>query len=273
MCNQKKQMLQHAIFFALIFFSVGVHSRDADALKAAPLLGFKVVHVFPHDISHYTEGLLLRDGKFLESAGRYGESALYEKDIASGKTLRVRKLEAKFFGEGIAVARQRIVQLTWREHTGLIYDLAFNPIGMLRYATEGWGLASIADRELVMSDGSSTLQFLDAENYQSLRSIKVHDGSREIIRLNELEAAGGLVYANVWLTDTIAVIEPSDGHIAGWLNLSALKTLFRKPESWNEDDDVLNGIAYDPQSKHFYVTGKCWPALFEITIDPPPGRH
>jgi glutamine cyclotransferase len=273
-CNQKEHMLQHAIFFVLIFFSACTHARADDAPKPAPHLGFSVVHIFPHDISHYTEGLVLHDGKFLESAGRYGESALYETEIETGKTLRLRKIDARFFAEGIAVAHDRIVQLTWREQTAFIYDLAFNPIGTLSFAGEGWGLASFDDgKELVMSDGTPTLRFIDADSYQLLRKITVHDGPREIMRLNELESANGLVYANVWLTDTIATIDPADGRVVGWLDLSRLQTLFKKPANWDDADDVLNGIAFDPRTGHFYITGKCWPVLFEIAVEQPKHAH
>ncbi len=257
----------------LLFLGTSMEAASRETPKSAPLLGFKVVNTFPHDTSHYTEGLVFLDGKLLESAGQYGDSGLYEKEIATGKTLRSRKIEPQFFAEGIAVARGRIVQLTWQEHTAFVYDLAFNPIKTLSYENEGWGLASVGDREIVMSEGTPILRFIDAEDYHFLRKITVHDGNREIMRLNELEVANGLIYANVWLTDMIAVIDPADGHVVNWLDLSSLKTLFRKPAKWDEVDDVLNGIAYDPRNGHFYVTGKCWPTLFEIEIEPPSRTH
>ncbi|PTU31692.1 glutamine cyclotransferase [Stenotrophobium rhamnosiphilum] len=267
-------MLRNALFVALISFGISAQAKTDDAPKPAPLLGFKVIQTLPHDSAHYTEGLVFYKGKLLESAGEYGESALYEKDLKTGKTLRSRTIEPQFFAEGLAVAHDRIVQLTWRENTAFVYDLAFNPLGTLNYNTEGWGLASFNnDQELVMSDGSPILRFIDGSDYHFLRQITVRDGDKEIMRLNELEEANGFIYANVWLTDKIAVIDPADGRVVNWLDLSRLQTLFKKPAKWNELDNVLNGIAYDTRTGHFYVTGKRWPALFEIKIDPPQRRH
>jgi glutaminyl-peptide cyclotransferase len=249
-------------------FGVCAYAKTDGTPKSASLLGFKVVKTFPHDPTHYTEGLVFQNGNLLESAGQYGESGLYEIDIQSGKTLRSRKIDSQFFAEGIAVSQDRIIQLTWREQTAFVYDLAFNPLATLQYGGEGWGLANMNnEKELVMSDGTPILKFLDASDYHFLRKITVHDGSREIMRINELEAANGLIYANVWLTDMIAVIDPADGRVVNWLDLSPLKAMFKKPAKWNEVDNVLNGIAYDPRSGHFYVTGKCWPALYEIKIE------
>ena len=274
MFNQKKQSLKNALFIALVLLSACAHAKNIEAPKPAPSLGFKVIRVLPHDPAHYTEGLVLHDGKFLESAGEYGESALYEIDVASGKTLRSRKIDPQYFAEGLALARDHIVQLTWREETAFIYDLAFNPLRTLNYSGEGWGLTSFNDdKELVMSDGTPILKFLDSDDYRLLRKITVRDGDKEIMRLNELEAANGLIYANVWLTDMITVIDPVDGHVVAWLDLSSLRTQFKKPAKWDEVDNVLNGIAYDPVSGHFYVTGKRWPVLFEIQIDPTQRRH
>ena len=274
MFNLKKQNLQYVLFLALIFLSACAHAKTENTPKPPPLLNFKVIRVLPHDAAHYTEGLVLHDGKFLESAGQYGESGLYEIDIASGKTLRSRKIDGQFFAEGIALAHGRIVQLTWREQTAFVYDLTLNPLRKVSYSGEGWGLASINnDKELVMSDGTPILKFLDSDDYQLLRKITVRDGEKEIMRLNELEAANGFIYANVWLTDMIAVIDPKDGRVAAWLDLAPLRTRFKKPAQWDEVDNVLNGIAYDPDSGHFYVTGKRWPVLFEIQIESPQRRH
>ena len=267
--NQKKHFLLRAVIFLLLFLSLSARAAATEAPKPAPTLGFKVLKIYPHDVNHYTEGLLFHDGKLLESAGQYGASGLYEVDIASGKVLRSQSVDAPYFAEGIALAHGRIVQLTWREQTAFVYDLNFKLLRTLNYNTEGWGLASFnKDEELVMSDGTPILRFIDADDYHFLRQIKVHDGDQEIMRLNELESANGLIYANVWLTDRIAVIDPADGHVVNWLDLSSLKDLFRKTARWDDVDDVLNGIAYDPRNGHFYVTGKRWPVLFEISIDP-----
>lgn len=270
----KKHMLRHLAVFAFILSSAGLQAQPASLTKSAPLLSFKVLKSFPHDTSHYTEGLAFQNGNLLESAGQYGKSGLYEIDIKTGKTLRSRKVDPQFFAEGIAIAGDRIVQLTWREQTAFVYDLAFNLVGTLNYGGEGWGLASLDKaNQLVMSDGSPILRFLDGKDYHFLRQITVHDGTAEVMRLNELEVANGLIYANVWLTDMIVVIDPTDGHVVNWLDMSPLRALFKRGKDWNEVDNVLNGIAYDPRSGHFYVTGKYWPVLFEISINMPKRKH
>lgn len=268
MLHIKKHTRRYAVVFALVLLGACLPASADPAPNSASLLGFKVVRTFPHDSSHYTEGLVFLNGKLLESAGQYGQSGLYEVDLKSGKTLRSRKIDERFFAEGIAVAQGKIVQLTWKEGTAFVYDLKFNPLRTLNYSGEGWGLASLSnDTQLVMSNGTPILRFLDGSDYHPLRQVTVRDGDKEVMRLNELEVANGLIYANVWLTDMIAVIDPADGHVVNWLDLSSLQSLFKKPAEWDPVDNVLNGIAYNPRNGHFYVTGKNWPALFEISID------
>lgn len=267
MFNQIKHTLQQIFWAALAGACLAVNAQEPAPPQAAPTIDFTVVRILPHDPSHYTEGLLLHGGKLIESVGHYGRSALHELDLASGHSLKTILVPDRYFAEGIALSSGRLVQLTWREETALIYDAALRSVGFIHYDGEGWGLAStnIAN-ELVMSDGSSDLRFVDASDLRTKRKIRVHDGPREIYRLNELEYADGSIYANIWLTDQIARIDPHDGRVIGWLDLSKLRQHFTPPPGWNEVDDVPNGIAYDPASGHFYVTGKCWPALFEIAI-------
>lgn len=270
----KKQILRHALVFTVFLFATCPPAKADSPSKSASLLGFKVVKTYPHDTGHYTEGLVFLNGKLLESAGQYGQSGLYEVDLKSGKAVRSRQIDAQFFAEGIAAAQGKIVQLTWKEGTAFVYNLNFDPVRTLNYSGEGWGLASFNNEtQLVMSDGTPILRFLDASDYHQLRQITVRDGGREVMRLNELEAANGLIYANVWLSDMIAVIDPADGHVVNWLDLSSLQNLFKKPDRWNPIDNVLNGIAFNPRNGHFYVTGKNWPALFEISIDGSPRKR
>ena len=246
-------------------------AQTANAAAEPVPLGFSVIHEYPHDITHFTEGLIWHDGKLFESTGLYGHSGLYEIDIANGHILRSRALDSRKFGEGLTLSKGRLVQLTWQEKIGLIWDLAFNPIGHFHYETQGWGLSSYDhDRELVMSDGSNVLRFLSADDFHVVRTITVHNGEHAINLINELETANGFIYANIWTTDFIIVIDPTDGRERAWLDLSALKSRLAKPASWNEQEDVLNGIAYNPDSGTFFVTGKRWPSLFEIRIDPVP---
>lgn len=270
MSNQIKHYKLSAVFSALIFLGFCFFANAQDAAKPATLLRYSVIRTLPHDPAHYTQGLIFHDGKIYESAGRYGVSALFEKDLETGRVIRKRANSAQVFAEGLALLDNRLFQLTWREHTAYVYDLALNPVAQLHYETEGWGLTVAGKPErLVISDGSSRLRFVDSRNFRTLREINVHDGNREISLLNELETAGGLLYANIWLTDLIAVIDPEDGRVVAWLDLSLLKKSFIKPDHWNEREHVLNGIAHDPRTGHFYVTGKCWPLMFELAIDTP----
>lgn len=265
MSSQIKLMLQHAIFSVLLLCAIPSALARQDTQKT---LQYSVFHTFAHEHTHYTQGLVIEAGKLFEGTGGYGFSALYEKDLKSGKTLRSRKNAQNIFGEGVALLNQSIYQLSWQNRTGFIYDLALNLLREFKYDTEGWGLTSDG-KHLIMSDGSAQLYWLDEKNLRVVNQITVHDGSRAITRLNELEYADGWIYANVWLTDLIAVIEPHSGKVHAWIDLSALKKSFIKPAGWNEGEHVLNGIAYDQDTKRFFVTGKCWPAMFELVIEKP----
>lgn len=243
---------------------------SSNALEKTPqTLQYTVFHTLPHNPDHYTQGLVIDDGKLFESTGGYGFSALYEKDLESGKTLKMRKLAQNIFGEGVAVLKKNLYQLSWRNRTGFVYDRALQPLRAFKYDTEGWGLTSDG-AQLIMSDGSAQLYWLDAKTQAVTRQITVRNGARALSQLNELEYVDGLIYANVWMTDLIAVIDPASGNLRAWIDLSALKKGFTRPKTWNEREHVLNGIAYDTRSGHFFVTGKCWPAMFEIVIEKPP---
>lgn len=236
---------------------------------AAPQLAWHLVREYPHDPAAFTEGLLFDgQGRLIESSGGYGRSELAIRDLASGRKLQSAALPPGDFGEGAALADGRIIQLTWREGHGYVYDSALKPLGRFLYAGEGWGLTWDGKR-LIQSDGSAQLYFMDPRTFADLGHVGVHDGDTEIYQLNELEYVDGRVYANIWQTDRIAVIDPASGAVQGWLDLAELQTRFPKPAGWDPSDDVLNGIAWNPANRHFYVTGKRWPKLFEITIDAP----
>ncbi|MGH8506271.1 MAG: glutaminyl-peptide cyclotransferase [Stenotrophobium sp.] len=264
---EKKQSCFFAQNFFLLALLFCADAQLANAAAAPVTLGFSIVQTYPHDVAHFTEGLLWHDGKLYESTGLYGRSALYEIDLASGRTLRSHALDSRKFGEGLALSKGRLIQLTWKAQVGLIWSLAFNSLGHFRYATEGWGLCTY-DHQLVMSDGSDALRFLSADDFHVLRTVTVHDGDRTIDRINELETVDGLIYANVWTTNLIIVIDPKDGRVLASLDLSALKDRLMKPAGWDERENVLNGIAYDPTSGNLLVTGKRWPSLFEIRVTP-----
>ncbi|MFT4046616.1 MAG: glutaminyl-peptide cyclotransferase [Solimonas sp.] len=248
--------------------------RSSDAgFKTSSSIRYEVVRTLEHARDDFTEGLEICDGAMLESVGLYGSSALIRKQIDDGVVLRRRPLPAIAFGEGATCMGDRIYQLTWREQAALVYDLDFTLLEVLRYEGEGWGLTHDA-QYLIMSNGSATVTFRKPEDFSVVRSIEVHDGKTPVEKINELEYAHGLLFANIWQSDRVAVVSPADGRVLAWLDLAALSTRFDKPAHWNAVDDVLNGIAYDPRRDLFYFTGKRWPVLFELRLsnlpDAPP---
>ena len=229
--------------------------------QGAPVYGYEVVNVYPHDREAFTQGLLYRDGVFYESTGLNGRSSLRKVQLETGKVLQQVAVESRYFAEGLTDWGTRLVQLTWNTNVGFVYDLtSFKRLQTFSYTGEGWGLAR-DDRRLIMSDGSSTLRFLDPQTLKVTGQVQVSDGPVTIRDVNELEFVDGQVYANVWLTDRIAMIAPDTGRVTGWINLSGLMSRNRLSE-----DAVLNGIAYDARRKRLFVTGKLWPSLFEIRI-------
>ncbi|MBN1400379.1 MAG: glutaminyl-peptide cyclotransferase [Anaerolineae bacterium] len=230
---------------------------------AAPTLyTYRVLKVYPHDRSAFTQGLIYEDGLLYEGTGLWGGSELRLVELETGQVLRSHALAAAFFGEGIALWDQRILQLTWRSQTGLIYNRdTFAQLDTFSYPGEGWGLTHDGER-LIMSDGTSWLRFWDPETLAELGRVEVRDRGEPVVRLNELEYIEGRVYANVWQTDRIAVIDPESGRVAAWIDLTGLL-----PEADRQPAvDVLNGIAYDAKGRRLFVTGKWWPKLFEIEL-------
>lgn len=226
--------------------------------------GYRVLRSFPHDPQAFTQGLLFWDGRLFESIGGYGRSALREVELHSGRVLREHPLPAQLFGEGLALAEGRFIQLTWRAGLGLLYDAqTLAPAGQFRYPGEGWGLAGDGER-LWQSDGSAELRLLDPRTLEETGRLEVHDGNRPVSALNELEFVEGQIYANVWGTDRIAMIDPASGRVRGWLNLEGILPLPLQAQA-----DVLNGIAYDRDARRLFVTGKRWPRLFQIELAAP----
>jgi glutaminyl-peptide cyclotransferase len=239
---------------------IGQTARSASA--APPEYTFTVVRVFPHDTSAYTQGLVYRDGFLYEGTGRTGHSSLRKVRLETGEVMQRVDLNSEYFGEGIAILNDKVLQLTWKEETGFVYDLNnFHLLRKFSYRGEGWGLATDG-HQLFLSDGTSEIRVLDAETFHEKRRIKVHDGPAAVDQLNELEVVDGQIFANVWHTNRIARISPRTGDIVGWIDLTGLlSSVYRlDPEA------VLNGIAYDPMRKRLFVTGKLWPSVFEITL-------
>lgn len=232
---------------------------------AGATIAYEIVATHPHDAKIFTQGLHWQDGRLVESAGGYGSSALLLRDVRDSAPRVRRALDASQFGEGVAGDGRHLVQLTWRSGVALIYDLALRPMGRYQYEGEGWGLAWDGARWL-MSDGSSRIVARQRDTFAPAGGFQVTDRGRPVARLNELEFARGRLYANVWRSDHIAVIDPASGQVDGWLDLAALRRGFPRAPGWNEQENVLNGIAFDPGSGHFLVTGKRWPVLYEIRL-------
>jgi glutamine cyclotransferase len=222
-----------------------------------------VLDTFPHDSDAFTQGLVFAGGNLYEGTGLKGRSSIREVDLETGEVLRVHNLADVYFGEGITVWDDTIVQLTLSSGRGFIYDAAtFELRREFAYTTGGWGITSDGER-LIMSDGTSMLHFLDPVTFERIGQVIVKDGLRPIIGLNELEYIDGDVYANVWQTDLIAQISPESGEVKAWIDLTGILDPDNRPGS-----DVLNGIAYDSDGDRLFVTGKLWPRLFHIEIIP-----
>ncbi len=225
-----------------------------------------VLATWPHDPEAFTQGLVWFEGRFLESTGRYGLSDLREVDAVSGEVLRRRALDAREFGEGLALVDDRLVQITYREQVAHVYDRAtFEPVGRFTYRGEGWGLCF--DGEVLwMSDGSDRLTRRDPATFDVLGSVQVTRDGRGVERLNELACVDEHVYANVWLTTDIVRIRTGDGRVDAVIDASALvpddARVLRNP------DAVLNGIAYDPAGERFFLTGKLWDVMYVVRFEP-----
>ncbi len=234
--------------------------------QAAPVHGFKVVATFPHDPNAFTQGLVFADGEFYESTGLNGESSLRRVEISTGRVLQEVKVPDRYFAEGLALVGDELLQLTWQHHIGFVYDRkTFTQKRTFPYQTEGWGIAYDGTSQLVMSDGSDTLSFLDPKTLAVVRALRVRDAGAPVSDLNELEWIEGEIWANVWTTDRIARISPGTGQVSSWVNLDSLWPRGqRMPPA-----DVMNGIAYDKATRRIFVTGKKWPRVYVISVVAP----
>jgi glutaminyl-peptide cyclotransferase len=227
----------------------------------APVYGYEVVNVYPHDREAFTQGLVYRDGVLYESTGLRGRSSLRKVRLETGEVLQRTAIDSRYFAEGLTDFGNRLIQLTWDTNVAFVYDLeSFAPLRTFRYQGEGWGLTTDGTR-LILSDGTPVLRFLDPETFAETGRVRVTDNGRPVEDLNELEFVGGEIYANVWTTDRIAIIAPATGRVTGWINLAGLM-----PREATAGDAVLNGIAWDAARQRLFVTGKLWPRLFEIRV-------
>jgi glutamine cyclotransferase len=231
--------------------------------RSAQVLGVQVVNEFPHDPQAFSQGLAVEGDVLFEGTGQYGRSKLRKVDLETGRIFAEKSLNPNYFGEGITLFGDRIYQLTWKERVCIVYDkVSLKALGVFNYADQGWGLAS-DDRVLYMSDGSNRIRVIDPSNFKTLRTLRVRDGRRNIDSLNELEFVEGFLLANIWYEDQIAKIDPASGRVVAWIDCSQVYPSRMRPDR----EHVLNGIAYDRNSKRLFITGKNWPKLFEIKID------
>ena len=231
-----------------------------------PTYSYRVVRTFPHAPDAFTQGLLYNDGFLYESTGQYGQSSLRKVELETGAVVQLHQLDDRFFGEGLALFGNRLLQLTWRANKGFAYRLdSFEPLAEFAYPTEGWGLTHNGEL-LIMSDGSSTLYFRDPFTFAEVSRVAVVAQGRPISQLNELEWIAGEVFANIWRTDIIARIDPATGQVTGWIDLTGLLS---DADRRGSNAEVLNGIAYDSEGERLFVTGKWWPKLYQIELIPP----
>ena len=224
--------------------------------------GYRVVRSYPHDRESFTQGLFYDNGFLYEGTGQQAGSYLREVEPATGEVIRQHNLDRSLFGEGIALYNDRIYQVTWQNKVGFIYEKStFRQLNKIYYQTEGWGLTTVKDR-IVMSDGSNVLYFFEPETFTVASSVEVYDNSKKIDMLNELEYINGEIWANIWMSDLIARIDPASGKVLGYIDMKGLLPASDK----KPDTDVLNGIAWDKAGGRIFVTGKRWPKLFEIRV-------
>jgi glutaminyl-peptide cyclotransferase len=257
-------MIQKNLFWLTIVVTL-LGCQQAGQLPIASaqetaICSYDVVKTYPHDKNAFTQGLIFDQGELYESTGLQGKSSIRKVDLDTGKVLQISSLDDRYFGEGMTLWQDRLIQLTWVSKTGLVYDKkTLKQLTTFSYPTQGWGITH-NNQELIMSDGSNTLYFLNPDSFKQTRRIQVKDRDRPVDRLNELEFVNGEIWANVWMSDRIARIDPETGIVQGWIDLTGIID----PASRASKDAVLNGIAYDPKSDRLFVTGKLWPKLFEI---------
>jgi glutaminyl-peptide cyclotransferase len=226
-----------------------------------PVAGYLIQHVYPHDPGAFTQGLQYVDGVLYEGTGLNGRSSIRKVNLETGEVLQQRSVPAAYFGEGIVVWHNRLIELTWQSQVAFIYDRdTFNPTGTFHYEGEGWGLTHDG-KNLVMSDGSAALRVLDPDTFAERRRINVTANGVPVRNLNELEWVKGEIFANVWQTNYIARVSPATGAVTGWIDLHGLLSAEEARRA-----DVLNGIAYDAAHDRLFVTGKLWPKIFELTL-------
>ncbi|RYY55932.1 MAG: glutaminyl-peptide cyclotransferase [Chitinophagaceae bacterium] len=230
-------------------------------VPAPAAVSYAVVETFPHDTSSYTQGLLVYKGDLYEGTGNYGRSHLMKVDVKTGRAIKKIRLDPRYFGEGVTILRDTVYQLTWQENVVFVYTLPdFKKVKEFRLPTQGWGLTNDGS-SLIVSDGSSNLAYYDPSSFTLQRTQSVTESGQPVDSLNELEIIDGFIYANQYQTPFVLRIDPASGIVTGKIDFSKLVARSR---TLNPAGDVLNGIAYDPDTKKIYVTGKLWPELYQV---------
>lgn len=227
---------------------------------------WRIVNVFPHDTTAFTQGLVFYDGWLYESTGRRGQSEIRKIRLETGEIVRRRKMGDEYFGEGLTILNNRMIQLTLSSGKGFVYDWkTFEVLRTFPIAGAGWGLTNNGE-QLIMSDGSAILHFLNPETFRKVRQITVMDNGEPVSKLNELEMVGGMIFANVSTSDEILIIDPGRAEVTGRIDLEWLVSRVKKEHRVN----ILNGIAYDSRNGRIFITGKLWPNIYEIKRRVPP---
>ena len=233
------------------------------AQVSVPIYSYQVVHTYPHDTQAFTEGLFYLNGFLYESTGLERQSTIRKVRLETGEVVQKIDVPPQYFGEGIVNWKQHLVSLTWKSGVGFVYDLATLKVQRrFSYPGEGWALTQDGTR-LIMSDGTPELRFLDPVSLKETGRISVTYNGTPISSINELEWVKGRIYANVWHTNLLVIIDPTSGIVTGVVNLAGLLSPSEQPPG---PDGVLNGIAYDAQHDRLFVTGKNWSKLFEIRV-------
>lgn len=238
------------------------------AKNAPAIYSYKIVNTYAHDKEAYTQGLEFKNNFLYETTGRKGSSTLRKVILETGEVVQKIDLDKKYFGEGMTIFENKIYWLTWQARKGFIYDLdTFKQVGEFDYnnSNQGWGLTHNST-ELIKSDGTNKIWFLEAKNQQEKKYIQVYTNKYAVDNLNEIELINGKIYANKWQQNSILIINPETGAVEGVANLNGLRDLVAKEQDLDANDDVLNGIAYDSTNNRLFVTGKHWGKLFEIEL-------
>jgi glutamine cyclotransferase len=269
----KKWLVLAVVLIAVIVLGgsllILLNNKTTPAATTTSNYTYSIVKTYPHDTSAFTEGLWYSDGIMYESSGSGNGpdyiSTLRQVNLTTGQVIKEYTLPIQYFGEGIAVVGDKIFQLTWLSNVGFIYDkVTFALVGNFTFPMQGWGL-TYDGKELIMSDGTNNLYFLNATTFQRIGEVQVHDGNSNVTEINSLDYINGDVYANIWMTNKIAIINPATGQVKAWVDLTGLPASVASKTNLNA---VLNGIAYDQQNDRLYVTGKDWSSLYQIKLVP-----